>query len=271
MRPNSRPMHCLLPLVLLAMCAACVQTDTAGRPQAVPKTEIDSSELERRSAMRLELAAGYLARGQYKIALDEVKQALNLRPDSREALNLRALVLAAMGETAGAEESFRRALQLYPRDADTLHNQAWFYCQQGRLPLAQQTFDEALAQPGYRAPGRSWLAKGVCEANGGQLREAEASLQRAFEAEPGNPAIGFNLASVLLRNGQADKALFHINRVNAQPETTNAQSLWLAARIEHRRGNRAGATAWGERLVREHPQSAEALAYGARRFDDGQS
>lgn len=259
----------LLVIAMLATLVGCVQTGGASGAREVPKTDIDSSDLERRAAMRLELAAGYLARGQHAVALDEVKQALSLRPDSREGLNLRALVLAAMGERAAAEEGFRRTLALYPRDPDTLHNQGWFYCQQGRFQTAQASFAEALTQSENRAPARTWLAKGVCEGMGAQWAEAQQSLQRAFELDPGNPAVAFNLAEVLLKNGQLERAQFYVARVNAQRETVNAQSLWLAARIEHRRGNMAGATEWGERLVREFPQSKEALSYGARRFDEG--
>ncbi len=260
-----------LPLsaVVLLCLTGCAQPGAGASQRDVPKTEVDSSELERRAAMRLELAAGYLARGQGAVALDEVKQALTLRPNSREGLNLRALALAAMGERDAAEEGFRQVLALYPGDPDTLHNQGWFYCQQGRLQSAQASFREALAQAQNRAPGRTWLAKGVCEAMASQWAEAEQSLHRAFELDPGNPAVAFNLAEVLLKNGQLDRAQFYAARVNAQRETANAQSLWLAARIEHRRGNQAGATEWGERLVREFPQSREALAYGARRFEEG--
>lgn len=260
-----------LPLAALVVVAltGCAQTGGTNATREGPKTEVDSSDLERRAAMRLELAAGYLARGQNSVALDEVKQALTLRPDFREGLNLRALILAAMGERAAAEEGFRRALALYPGDPDTLHNQGWFLCQQGRLQAAQASFREALAQTQNRAPGRTWLAKGVCEAMSAQWPDAEQSLHRAFELDPGNPAVAFNLAEVLLKLGQLDRAQFYAARVNAQRETANAQSLWLAARIEHRRGNPAGATEWGERLVREFPQSREALAYGARRFDEG--
>lgn len=251
----------LLALSTLVL-VGCATPPPAARD--VPRTDMDSTELERRSSMRLELAAGYLARGQNAIALDEVKQALALRPDSREGLNLRALTLAAMGETASAEEGFRRALSLYPRDPDTLHNQGWFLCQRGRLPAAQASFSESLAQAENRAPARTWLAKGVCEAMGQEWAQAEASLQRGFELDPGNPAIAFNLAEVLLSQGLAERAKFYAGRVNAQPETINAQSLWLAARIEHSLGNRNGTAEWGQRLLREFPQSNE-----ARRFTSG--
>ena len=50
-----------------------------------------------------------------------------------------------------------------------------------------------------------------------------------------------NLSEVLLRRGEYTRARFYVGRVNAQTATTNAQSLWLAARIEHRMGNTRGA------------------------------
>lgn len=251
----------LLAVALLAGCATQTVRDTE------PRTEFDATQLEKRAATRVELATGYFARGQHDIALDEIKQALALQPNSREALNLRALVLAAMGDPAGADEAFRRVLQLFPRDPDTLHNQAWFFCQQGRTDAALQAFDEAIAQPGYRGVPRSWLARGVCEARAQRWSGALASLNRAFELDPGNPAVAFHLAEVLLQQGQAERARFYAARVNAEPSQVTAQSLWLAARIERQLNNGAGVREWGERLRRDFPQSNEAQAYGAGRFE----
>lgn len=255
------PALLLLSTILLIGCAAPAVRD------AEPRTESDASQLERRAATRVELAAGYFARGQHDVALDELKQALALQPNSRDALNLRALVLAAMGETAAADEAFRRTLQIYPRDADTLHNQAWFWCQQGRVDAAMQAFDEALAQPAYRGASRTWLARGACDMRHLRWTDAERALSRAFELDPGNPAAAFNLAETLLQLGQAERARFYAARVNAQPAQINAASLWLATRIEHRLNNRPGVQLWGQRLSREYPQSAEAQAYGAGRFE----
>ncbi len=247
--------------LLLTACAVQTVRDTE------PRTEIDTSQAERRAATRIELAAGYFAHRQYNVALDEIKQALLLAPNSREALNLRALVLAAMGDAPAAEEGFRRILSLYPRDPDTLHNQAWFWCQQGRVDAAEKAFDEAIAQPGYRGVPRSWLARGVCDMRHQRWAEAERSLSRAFELDPGNPAAAYNLAETLLEMGQAERARFYASRVNAEAAQINAQSLWLATRVEHRLGNRNGVLEWGQRLAREFPQSAEAQAYGAGRFE----
>jgi len=253
-------LRALLAASCLTVLAACAQ-----QAPREPRTEVDANEVERRASMRIELAGGYLARGQYNVALDEVKQALALRPDSREGLNLRALILAAMGEGGAADEVFRRILTLYPNDPDTLHNMAWTACQQRQWDLAVSRFDDALKQPNYRAPARSWLAKGVCELRAERLEDGERSLMRAFELDPANPNTSFALADLLLRTRQLERARFYAARVNGA--AANAQSLWLAARIEQRLGNRPGVIEWGQRLVREFPSSAEAQLYRDGRFE----
>lgn len=252
--------------LLLALLAAC-----AGGPRgqtAEVRTASDQTDADRRAAVRIELAYGYFSRGQYSTALDELKQALQAKPDMREALNLRGLVYAALGEIPLAEESFARALSLNPRDPDTLHNYGWFLCQQRRWPESYAQFDLALAQPQYRGPSRSLLAKGVCELAAGQLPAAEKTLTRAFEIDPGSPAIAVNLADVLYRGGQYERARFYVRRVNAQPEQSSAQSLWLALRIERRLGNTASVDELSQQLRRSHAQSPEALALDRGRFDE---
>lgn len=233
-----------------------------------PRTASDQTDADRRASVRMELAAAYFGRGQYNTALDEVKLALALKPDLREAVNLRALIYAAMGEARLAEESFRRALKLYPNDPDTLHNFGWLLCQQQRWAEADAQFDLALAQESYRAPSRSLMTKGICEARSGRMAEAERSLGKAFEMDPASPAIAVNYAEVLLRNGQYTRAQFYIKRVNAQPEFSNAQSLWLALRIERRLGNTKASDELSQSLRNKYPDSPERRALEDGRFDE---
>ncbi|HLO92726.1 MAG TPA: tetratricopeptide repeat protein, partial [Burkholderiaceae bacterium] len=176
---------------LLALSAALLLpgcASTGAGSSSEPKTEIDRTDLDRRAAVRIELATGYFTRGQYDTALDEIKQALQLKPELREAINLRNLVYAAMGETAMAEEGFKRAVGSAPNDGDAMHNYAWFLCQQGRWAPSRALFDQALALPGYRGSSRTLLARGVCEARNGEWPAAERSLSKAFELDPANPA-----------------------------------------------------------------------------------
>jgi type IV pilus assembly protein PilF len=257
---------CLLAIAAAGCTTTTVTTSTGSSVDL--RTASDQTDADRRARARLDLAAAYFSRGQNDIALDEVKQALAARPDMAEGHNLRGLIYGAMGETKLADEAFQRSLQLAPRNGDTLHNYGWFLCQQQQYAGAQAQFERAIALPTYRDVARSLLALGVCQARAGQMVEAERSLLRSYELEPNNPTTVFNLADLLYRRGDYERARFHIRRLNAQSELSNAQSLWLAARIEHKIGNRVGANDFGRQLRNRFPQSREAIAFEAGRYDD---
>jgi type IV pilus assembly protein PilF len=255
-----------LALALLVGCA----TGPSGfePPPADLKTASDQTTADRIAQARLELAVAYFGRNQFSTALDEVKLALDARPDLPEGLSLRGLIYAAMSENALAEASFRRASALAPADGDILHNFGWFLCQQRRFDEADALFLRALALPQYRSFARTMLAQGACQARAGQLQKSDATLSRAYELDPTNPAVAYNLADVLFRLGEFERARFYIRRVNQRPETANAQSLWLAIRIESRLRNEVQLRALGQQLKDRFPQSSEALLYEKGRFND---
>ncbi len=263
-----RPLTVLFAAVAAMLLAACAGTVTAPAANREIKTDSDQTDADRRAGIRLELAQGYFSRGQFNTALDELKLALQAKPDMREAVNLRGLIYGAMGDSQLAEEAFRRALTVYPNDPDTLHNYGWFLCQQQRWQTADSLFDQALAQSTYRAPARTLLAKGVCEARAGRMLVAEKTLARAFELDPGSPAIAINLSEVLYRNAELERARFYVRRVNNQPEQVNAQSLWLQLRIERKLGNAAQVEDLALQLRRKYPQSPETQALDAGRYED---
>ena len=266
-----------------ALLAGCVTTSTGTgvspqqqqQPVATPSgdskdriTQSDEPDSSKRARVRMELASAYFSRGQLPTALDEVKRAIQADPQHGAAYNLRGLIYAGMGDEKLAEESFRRALQINPQDADVMQNFGWYLCQLKRFPEANSMFRQALAVPQYANTPRTLLTQGVCHARAGQWNEAEQSLLRSFELDSANPATAVNLTEVLLRRGDFERARFYIRRVNAQPDVANAQTLWLAARIEHRLGNRQGEQEFGSQLRNRFPTSREATAFDEGRFDD---
>ena len=258
-------------IALLASVAGCATQVSSTGPNGDTKdlvTASDESDASKRARVRMELASGYFERGQMTTALDQVKLAIVADPSFSEAFNLRGLIYANLGDERLAEESFRRALQLNPRDADTMQNFGYFLCQKKRYAEATALFDQALAKPQYRDAGRTLLTKGVCLAVAGQLLEAEASLQRAYELEPANPAVAVNLSEVLYKRGDFERARFYVRRVNAVPAVANAQTLWLAARIENGIGNRPGVQEFGDQLQRRFPDSREFAAFQRGNFDE---
>jgi type IV pilus assembly protein PilF len=264
----------------LWLCAGlfgCVTTSTStsgpGGP-SVPtgsgnevQTASDETDARRRARLRLELAASYYEQGQTTVALDELKQALNLDPNYADAYNLRGLIYMRLNDLKLSEESFRRAIAINPRDASTLHNYGWFLCQNGRYPESQRVFAQALANPLYLDRAKTLLAQGLCEARAGQREQAESTLTRAYELDASNPVTGYNLALLLYLRGEYTRAQFYIRRIN-NSELANAESLWLGVRVERRMNNPEAMLQLGEQLKRRFPESKEALAYGRGTFND---
>jgi type IV pilus assembly protein PilF len=278
-------MHrCALLLAVVAALGGCVAAGqggpgsgqagprtTAGTPTYESKDRItasDEPDAQKRARARMELASAYFGKGQMTTALDQVKLAIAADPLYGEAFNLRGLIYANLGDTVLAEDSFKRALQINPRDADTMHNYGYYLCQQKRYTESNALFSQALAVPQYTGAARTLLTQGVCLAYAGQLAESEAVLSRAYELDPSSPFTATNLAEVLYRRGDYERARFYIRRVNALPEVSNAQTLWLAARIENKLGNWQGTTEFGRQLNNRFPNSREASAFSRGAFDE---
>jgi type IV pilus assembly protein PilF len=249
-----------------ADASTTTRTPTGSSPDM--STASDQTDAQKRARIRLELATAYYSQGQTSTALDELKQALAADPNSSEAYNLRGLIYTSLNDDAIAEESFRRSLQLNSRNGSAMHNYGWFMCQRRRFPEADRMFEQAAAQPQYREITVTLLAQGVCQARAGRLADAEKTLARSYELDPSNPATAVNLANLLYKRGEYERARFYVRRVNNTPELSNAETLWLAARIENRMGNRQGANDLGAQLKARYPRSREAAAFDQGRFNE---
>jgi type IV pilus assembly protein PilF len=267
-------------LLMALGLSACVQvpvegsrsgSSTGDRPVAtrgdIP-TASDDSDARRRARIRLELAATYYGKGQFTTALDEVKQAESIDPRLPATHEMRALIYDALGDAPRAESAYQRALDLDPGNGSVMHNYGWFLCNRSRFAEADAQFDRALRFPLTVDSSRTMLVRGVCQMRAGLFTEAEKTLLGSYELNTGNPATAYNLAWVLLRRGEAERARFYIRRVNNVPEQVTAESLWLAARIEHRLGNPSGRDEIGAQLRTRFPGANETNAFEMGRFDE---
>ncbi|MGE0331816.1 MAG: type IV pilus biogenesis/stability protein PilW [Ramlibacter sp.] len=256
-------------LLLGAAVAGCA--GNAGREPAGVRndilTESDEPESRKRARIRMELAVGYFEQGQTNVALDELKQVINADPNFPDAYNLRGLIYMRLNDMRQAEDSFRRAIALNPRDANSHHNFGWLLCQQGRFPESYREFEQAMANPLYTGRAKTLMALGVCQVRGGQRVEAEKSLARAYELDAGNPVTGYNLANLLFQRGDFARAQFYIRRLN-NSELANAETLWLGVKVERRMNDRVAMEQLGDQLKKRFPQSRETAAYTRGAFDE---
>ena len=254
-------------LLFLAGCANPVAVPGASGSSTEVVTDSDESNGRKRARLRLELAIGYFEHGQTTVALDEIKQSLAADPTYADAYNLRGLVYMRLDDAGRAEDSFRRAIAINPREPNTLHNYGWLLCQRQRYGDAAAQFSLAMAAPNYADRAKTLMTQGVCQIKAGQPAEAERSLTQAYELDTANPVIGYNLAALLVQRGEFSRAQFYIRRVN-NSASANAESLWLGVKIERRLSNQEALAQLAVQLQRRFPQSREAIAYERGNFND---
>ena len=244
---------CILGLAALAGCAAA--------PDRSPTVETGTvvgevGDPRNRARAHTELAAAYYERGSMAIALEELRIATAADSSYAPAHSMFGLVYMELKENQLAEASFERALSLSPNDPDINHNFGWFLCNTSREKDSIKLFVQAIRNPLYATPWRSYSAAGVCSLRGGNAKDAEEFFQRALRLEPDDTPSLLRLGEIRYRQGNIDEARRLVSRYN-KILTPSAESLWLALRIERKLGERIAEQSFANQLRRRYPGSAE--------------
>ena len=252
-------------LALALMLAGC-----ASRPE-VPSTETgtmtgEASDPRNRARIHTELASLYYERGNLGVALEELRIATGADSAYAPAHGLLGLVYTELREKGLAQESFERAIRLSPNDPDINHNYGWFLCQNGREQDGVRYFLQAVRNPLYAAPWRSYSAAGLCSLRGNNVKDAEDFFQRALKLDPDEPAALLKLGDIRYRQGQVDEARKLVSRHN-KLVSPSSESLWLALRIERKLGERLAEQGFANQLRRRYPQSPEYQSLQRGQYD----
>jgi type IV pilus assembly protein PilF len=249
----------VLALCLLAACAG-----PGGDSPHELKTASDQTVAEKRAQIRLQLAVNYYQDRKYEIALDEIKQAIAAAPEFADAYGVRALIYTALGENQLADENYRHALRLAPRNPDLANNYGLFLCDAGGKPdQAIGFFEAALKNPQYRSPAKALTNAGNCSLKLKNMDAAERYLLDALRYDPELPAIQAGLARVYFERRDYTRAGFFINRLTeaAKLESLPADVLWLAIRVKHKLGDRTTEATLAAQLRKRFPGSPEYAAF----------
>jgi len=253
-------------LVLLLLAAGCVSTSSeVPRTEATPTTG-ETGAPRNRAQLHTELASLYYGRGSMGVALEELRIATSADPTYAPAHAMFGMVYMDLRENQLANSSFERALGLAPTDPDINHNYGWFLCQTGREGDSVRYFIQAVKNPLYPTPWRSWSAAGVCTLKTNNMKDAEDYFQRALKLEPDEPTALLQLGHIRHRRGSLDEARRLVSRYNRML-TPSAESLWLALRIERKLGERFAEQGLATQLRRRFPASPEYRALQRGEFD----
>ena len=253
--------------VLLALGGCASRNSDATGANVDIVTASDEPDARKRARIRMELAVGYFEQGQTNVALDELKQVIANDPTFPDAYNLRGLIYMRLGDMRQAEESFRRAVALSPKDSNAQHNYGWLLCQQGRYDEASRAFEGAMVNPLYADKAKTLMTQGLCQARAGRTAEAERTLARSYELDAANPVTGYNLANLLVQRGEFPRAQFLIRRLN-NSDLANAETLWLGIKVEQRMNDRVAMLQLADQLKRRFPQSREKAFYDKGEFSE---
>jgi type IV pilus assembly protein PilF len=207
----------------------------------------------------MQLGVSYLRQGDLRQAQSKLEKAVEQDPALATAHSALGLVYERLGDFAGAEQHYRRAVSLRPDDPDNLNGLAVFLCDQRKKPdEAMGYFQRALAVPLTRKDyNRAMMLTnaGVC-AKRSDLARAEDYLRQALAMDPGYNEALLQLADVAYERGNYLQARAFIERYLAAAPVS-AAALWLAVRIERALGAEQPSRRYGERLRTEFPDSAE--------------
>jgi type IV pilus assembly protein PilF len=248
--------------VLVAGCAA--------KPE-VPSTDTGTmtggpSEPRNRARVHTDLAAAYYERGAMGVALQELRAATDADASYAPAYGLYGLVYQELRETAFAQDSFERGLRLAPNDPDINHHYGRFLCQNGHEEEGIKHLMQAVKNPLYQMPWRSYSAAGLCSLRQNNVKDAEDFFQRALKLDPDESASLLKLGEIRYRQGKAEEARKLVARHN-KLVSPSAESLWLALRIERRLGERVAERSYASQLRRRFPGSPEYQSLQRGQYD----
>ena len=248
-------MRCLAGLFCLLALAGCASRNDG--PSVETGTTVgEQGDPRNRARVHTDLAAAYYERGSMAIALEELRVAAAADSSYAPTHSMFGLVYMELKENQLAETSFERALRLSPSDPDINHNFGWFLCNTTREKDSIKYFVQAIRNPLYATPWRSYSAAGVCSLRGGNPKDAEEFFQRALKLEPDDTPSLLKLGEIRYHQGQIDEARRLVSRHN-KLITPSAESLWLALRIERKLGERVAEQSLANQLRRRYPSSAE--------------
>lgn len=250
-------------LIAAAWLAGCAAQPMDGGGGAA--SEADSQSRERAKAFT-DLAGAYVARAQYKVALDELRKAITADGRYGPAYNIYGMIYMDLAEDKLAEDNFRRAIELDSKDSDTRNNYGWFLCTRGRYDEGLAQFSAAIRNPLYTQPELAMTNAGLCAEKKGDIALAEANLAKALKLQPDSPNTVLKLAGLNFRQGRLLEAQRLLVRHDELAPPT-AESLWLGVRLERKLGDRAQEASYALQLRKRFPDSNEAQLMLTGRFE----
>ncbi len=169
-------------------------------------------------------------------AVSSYKRALEIQPDSEQALSALADAYRALGRPEAAVEGYRTVLRLEPRSPHIWYQLATLYLDLGRERESEEAFHRALEHNPSMGAAYNSLAALAFER--GDVAGAETLVRRGLDLETDLRASHFNLARILESRGDLPGAE-RLYREELSLYADNGRARFNLAQLLRQRGDRA--------------------------------
>ena len=235
--------------VTLVLLAGCISST----PQ------LGNKDAEAAASYNLQLGIDYFRQGNLSQAKEKLDRSLQQNSKSAPAYVASALLYDRLGETRKATQYFDRAINLDPKNGESLNTYAVFLCRKGDFAKGEKLALESANNPLYKSPEAAFYNAGNCAVDAGRDKDAEIFYRRALSLRPNFAAALLQMADLEFRSGNFLPARAFLERFQQSAKPT-AASLWLLVRVERALGNGSLAADYARRLQQDFPTSVEVKA-----------
>lgn len=235
--------------VVFSAVGACVTTTTG-----TTRGDIDE---KRAAEQHFQLGAQYMRNGNYALARDRLERAIYFEPKMAVAHSTLALVYVHLDNLRLAREHYEKAVRYAPENFEVRNAYAVFLCQQKQFDRAMQQFDAAAAAFDNDDAEVTLTNAGVCMVKKPDYELAEEYFRQALTRKATYGEALIQLASLKHKTGNELYARAFLQRYLAV-NRVSASALYLGIEVEKALGDDRASTDYGNQLLREFPDSAEA-------------
>ncbi|SHE41070.1 type IV pilus assembly protein PilF [Modicisalibacter ilicicola DSM 19980] len=241
----SQPHRSSLPVRLSAALFAVAWLSGCATP--TPDGDRQPVDLDQALTLNVTMGIEYMEQGNLARAQSKIDRALEIEPDSPQALHAQALIYQRQGESQMADRFFRRALSIAPDFTRGRNNYAAFLYSRGRIEESCAQLERASQDIKYNNRAQLFTNLGQCQWELGDVSNARASLNRAQAIDPRTARSHLILARIDHAEGNPDRAWEQLQSFIRLAGTT-PESLRLAAQLARARGDDAAAAFYSRQI-----------------------
>ena len=240
-RARKKLTHLLIPFILISSISACTQ----------------SVKTDEASDYNSDLGIQYLQKGRLNLANEKLLKSLEQNPDSAKSNHYFALLQERLGNNTLADQHFKKAISITPKNPEIRNNYGSFLCKNKRPQAAVKQFLVAVKDPLYRTPEFAYTNAGICLRKVNNNALAENYFRQALKKRSSFPSALIEMSKLYYdRKNYARAQGFMLRYENVGKSSPEA--LELCVHINAKMGNQAKAEKCKSALLRLFPASTEA-------------